>query len=1000
VDRIARRATTLRMTLRIALGAAGAGVVVLLAATGLPAGQAGAAVTAGQDAVTCPSESPTGVLTPAPTAGVDWSGCDLNYAVLDDATLTGADLSGAQLAHAAIKDSSLAQADLSGAALGNATVTGDDLSGADLAGTGMGSTSLTGDNLTDATVSDATIITGTVLTGVNLTGVDLGRVTDFSDIVSGGITAGPATLPSGWGLVKGYLLGQNANLTGANLAGDNLSGLDLQYALLNEATITGATVAGTNLADASIAQLKSGGVTGTPASFPAGYKFVDGYVLGQDVDLDGVNLTKLPLADEDLSYSSLRDADLAGSNIHGIDLSHGDLTGANLKGTVLSWANLQAATLTGVNAADASLSGAHLGAVSLTKANLANATLTGADLSDANLSQANLTNANLHSATVTAVRLAGASLTGLRSGALAGAPSTLPAGWSATDGYLVGPHANLASANFQGSFPLNISFTGATLTHANFTNANLESADFRGANLADATFAGANLAGAALAPGAQTLTGVTWSTATTCPDGSRVKTAKTGCFASPAKAPPLLRLTVRRGAPGTVFQVTGTGFRKAAQLTITVAGTKRAMAKASASGAFGPVTVTVPMAVKPGLHQVTAAVTATGKTPAESATQWFTVAADWAQGRGDAAQDADNPTENVVTAANASTLIRKFTVNPGGGAQEAFTPAIDDGITYIAAWEGPLTAVNAITGKKLWSWSEPTSWDSSEAPPQLQLSAPTVADGTVYLSASGEGIVAISGGKLLWQSQAHDARGASVSPSQPTLAGGVLYGTVGGDGVFAINPGSGAQLWDAVPAPWPTSPSQSCSSPAVSGGVLYLACSGGYVYAMSATTGKTLWHDELAGDPALIAATVSGGTVYATDTAGLIYAVSTATHGQLWSYATGDRTGLPAVAAGTVYAIDGNGVLHALNGATGATRWSATALNDDGTPFDPYAPSVAGDVVYALSDSEVAYAFNAATGKKLWSYSIGNTLQSTPVVANGMLYIGTGTGGITAFQPK
>jgi uncharacterized protein YjbI with pentapeptide repeats/outer membrane protein assembly factor BamB len=1000
VDRIARRATTLPMTRRIALGAAGAGVVVLLAVTGLPAGPAAAAVTAGPDAVTCPSESSTGVLTPAPTAGVDWSGCDLNYAVLDDATLTGADLSGAQLAHAAIKDSSLAQADLSGAALGNATVTGDDLSGADLAGTGIGSASLAEDNLTGATVSDATIITGTVLTGVNLTGVDLGSVTDFSDIVSGGITDGPATLPSGWELVKGYLLGQSANLTGANLAGDNLSGLDLQYALLNEAAITGATIAGTNLADAGIAQLKSGGVTGTPASFPAGYKFVDGYVLGQDVDLDGVNLTKLPLADEDLSYSSLRGADLAGSNIHGIDLSNGDLTGANLEGTTLSSANLQAATLTGVNAANASLSGAHLGAANMTKANLANATLTGADLSDANLRQATLTNADLHSATVTAVQLAGASLTGLRSGALAGAPSTLPAGWSATDGYLVGPHANLASANFQGAFPLNVSFTWATLTRANFTNANLESADFRGANLTDATFAGANLAGAALTPGAQTLTGVTWSTATTCPDGNLVKTAKTGCFASPAKAPPLLRLTVRRGAPGTVFQVTGTGFRKAAQLTITVAGTKRATAKASASGAFGPVTVTVPVAVKPGLHQVTAAVTATGKTPAESAAQWFTVAADWAQGRGDAAQDADNPTENVITAANASTLIRRFTVNPGGGAQEAFTPAIDDGTAYIAAWEGPLTAVNAITGKKLWSWSEPTSWDSSHVPPQLPLSAPTVADGTVYLSTSGEGIVAISGGKLLWQSQTRNAQGTNVlGLSQPTLANGVLYATDGLYGVFAINPGSGAQLWDAVPAPWPTSPSQSCSSPAVSGGVLYLACSGGYVYAMSASTGKTLWYDELAGDPALIAATVSGGTVYATDTTGMIYAVSTATHGQLRSFATGNRTELPAVAAGTVYAIDENGVLHALNAATGATRWSAV-LDDGNQPTDPYAPSVAGDVVYALSGSEVAYAFNAATGKRLWSNSIGNTLQSTPVVANGMLYLGTGTGGITAFQPK
>lgn len=391
------------------------------------------------------------------------------------------------------------------------------------------------------------------------------------------------------------------------------------------------------------------------------------------------------------------------------------------------------------------------------------------------------------------------------------------------------------------------------------------------------------------------------------------------------------------------------------------------------------------------------------RTPRARTTQWFTVAADWSQGRGDAAQDADNPTENVITAANAGTLVKKFTVSPGGGAQEAFTPAIDDGIAYIAAWEGPLTAVNATTGKELWSWSEPTSWDSG-APPQLPLAAPTVANGTAYLSVSNEGIVAITGGgKLLWESQTHDSRESSVqSLPQPTLASGVVYATSGADGVFAIDAGSGAQLWNAVPAPWPASApqdTQSCASPAVSGGVLYLACDAGYVYAMSAATGKTLWHDELTGDPALTSATVSGGTVYVTDTSGTLHAISAATHAQRWSFTAGNRIEPPAVAAGTVYATDENGVLHALNPATGATRWSA-ALNDASAAIDPYAPSVAGDVVYALSGNEVASAFNATTGKKLWSYSVGHTLQSTPVVANGLLYIGTGTGGIDAFGLK
>lgn len=37
------------------------------------------------------------------------------------------------------------------------------------------------------------------------------------------------------------------------------------------------------------------------------------------------------------------------------------------------------------------------------------------------------------------------------------------------------------------------------------------------------------------------------------------------------------------------------------------------------------------------------------------------------------------------------------------------------------------------------------------------------------------------------------------------------------------------------------------------------------------------------------------------------------------------------------------------------------------------------------------------TGARLWSYSSGSTLQTSPVVANGMLYIGTGDGGVAAF---
>jgi outer membrane protein assembly factor BamB len=57
-------------------------------------------------------------------------------------------------------------------------------------------------------------------------------------------------------------------------------------------------------------------------------------------------------------------------------------------------------------------------------------------------------------------------------------------------------------------------------------------------------------------------------------------------------------------------------------------------------------------------------------------------------------------------------------------------------------------------------------------------------------------------------------------------------------------------------------------------------------------------------------------------------------------------------------------------------------------------------VVYALNNAGVAYAFNAKTGALLWSYQSGGTLQTAPVIVNGILYIGTKSGGVEAFAAR
>ncbi len=245
--------------------------------------------------------------------------------------VTGANLAGANLSGKSLVLANLAYANLTGANLTNAD--------------------LTYANLTDANLTDANLA-GANLTKAELTGANLTR------IKSGGIVgiAGLPTLPARWQLVSGYLVGPQANLSGANLfqtdlSGANLSGanlssanltfanlsaVDLSYAKLIDANLSGANLAGANLSAADLTRAASGGIVGL-ATLPAGWQLVSGYLVGPQANLSGANLT----------FANLSGMNLSGANFSGADLSYADLTGANLIRAKLIGANLIGALTSG-----------------------------------------------------------------------------------------------------------------------------------------------------------------------------------------------------------------------------------------------------------------------------------------------------------------------------------------------------------------------------------------------------------------------------------------------------------------------------------------------------------------------------------------------------------------------------------------------------------------------------------------------------------------------------
>ena len=112
-----------------------------------------------------------------------------------------------------------------------------------------------------------------------------------------------------------------------------------------------------------------------------------------------------------------------------------------------------------------------------------------------------------------------------------------------------------------------------------------------------------------------------------------------------------------------------------------------------------------------------------------------------------------------------------------------------------------------------------------------------------------------------------------------------------------------------------------------------------------------------------------------------------------WQYSTaGTHNTAPAVANGVVYIGSQypDQAVYALDAFTGAFRWKYPLV-----AFYVDQPAVANGVVYVTGEDDQLYAVSASTGALLWKYQ---GLFSPPVVANGMVYVGSYNGdGVLAF---
>ncbi len=321
----------------------------------------------------------TSVKTTAPAPNCSSAGPNVDIAYCD--------LAGVQLYNYPLSGIDATGVDAVGAGLGNdnfssAEAPDADFSGADLDNGNFTDANLSGDNLTDADLSFSTL-TGTDLAGAQLAGANLANSTSTS------IVGVPASLPTGFQLIDGYLVGPKVDLGGAHLTGADLAGADLESTGLDDAVLTGANIEGTDFTNAMLSGVVSGGLTGTPAVLPANCFLVNGYLVTYDVNLTGVDLSGAVMPGISLNNSTLVDVNLSGADLDGAYLS------ANLSGADLSRANLYGASFYGAGMPNADLDNAVTTYDDFSYADMAGDNLTNDDFTDVSLLGATLTGADL-----------------------------------------------------------------------------------------------------------------------------------------------------------------------------------------------------------------------------------------------------------------------------------------------------------------------------------------------------------------------------------------------------------------------------------------------------------------------------------------------------------------------------------------------------------------------------------------------------------------------------
>jgi outer membrane protein assembly factor BamB len=172
-------------------------------------------------------------------------------------------------------------------------------------------------------------------------------------------------------------------------------------------------------------------------------------------------------------------------------------------------------------------------------------------------------------------------------------------------------------------------------------------------------------------------------------------------------------------------------------------------------------------------------------------------------------------------AVDQATGIRRWTFTPNDFSPLTRTPAIANGVVYVTGGSS-VFALDQATGQKIWRHN---------LEQQLNLSAPSVANGIVYVGGLAVYALSTTDGHLVWRN-----RRAGVNVTTPAIAGGRVFVNAEDPqfGLWAFDAQNGAFLWRSE------MPGESEATVTVANGVVYDIADDGELMMFEAALGTFL----------------------------------------------------------------------------------------------------------------------------------------------------------------